>query len=173
MRFNEDIISLWNRNADAADGTVQKLQGQMRRLMRLPQFISMEYKRHETSLTDKSSFRNTQVWRSGDAGLPPSGNSPAGAPPQESGGMSPPLAPAVSAMFSSVPSGPPLAVNARWSDAAPGGGGGGGGAGGGGFGPSSGGGGGMGNVGGPAKVWGKEGAPSGLPPARDLNSKWR
>ena len=183
VRFNEDIISLWNRNADSADGTVQKLQNQLRRAMRLPHFISMEYKRHETSLTDKSSFRNTQLWRSesaptsvGSGGGVGLGGSSAGGPQASS--ASPPLAPAVSAMFSSVPSGPPLGVNARWGSSPPGGGGGGG-AGGagraGGFGHanSGGAGGGMGNAGGVAKVWGKEGAAGGLPPARDLNSRWR
>ena len=65
VRYNEDIISLWNRNADNLDAN-GKIRDQMRRAMRLPQYISMEYKRHEVSITDKSSFRNTMVWRTGD-----------------------------------------------------------------------------------------------------------
>mmetsp|Transcript_66635 Transcript_66635/g.134325 ORF Transcript_66635/g.134325 Transcript_66635/m.134325 type:complete len:356 (-) Transcript_66635:284-1351(-) len=59
IRFNEDIISLWNRNADNAEAN-SKIRDLMRKHMCLPQFISMEYKRHEVSLVDKSSFRNTQ-----------------------------------------------------------------------------------------------------------------
>lgn len=40
----------------------------MRKLLNLPQFVSLEYKRHDTSLNDNSSFRNTTVWRSGEKG---------------------------------------------------------------------------------------------------------
>ena len=66
VRFSEDILSIWNRNADNADG-VQKLHDGVKRLLDLPPFIPMEYKRHAESLNDKSSFRNTQVWRGGPA----------------------------------------------------------------------------------------------------------
>jgi hypothetical protein len=36
----------------------------MRRILKLPQFIAIEYKKHQDSIVDKSSFRNTVVWRS-------------------------------------------------------------------------------------------------------------
>lgn len=36
----------------------------MRKVLNLPQFVALEYKRHDTSLSDNSSFRNTTVWRS-------------------------------------------------------------------------------------------------------------
>jgi hypothetical protein len=36
----------------------------MRKVLNLPQFVALEYKRHDTSLNDKSSFRNTTLWRS-------------------------------------------------------------------------------------------------------------
>lgn len=160
VRFNEDIVSLWTRNADAPDGAVQKLQVQLRRAMRLPQFITMEYKRHEASLNP---FLNAQLWRAGDP-LPTGqglGGSPAGGPQGASAHGVPPLAPAVSAVFSAAqPSA--LGGNARWGNVASAGRGGGSAAGG---------------SAGPAKAWGKEGAtgypPSGPPPARDLNSRWR
>lgn len=62
IRFSEDIISLWNRNADNQEVT-DKIRDMMRRFMGLPNFIQMEYKRHTQSITDKSSFRNATVWR--------------------------------------------------------------------------------------------------------------
>lgn len=50
----------------------------MRRVLNLPQFVVLEYKRHDTSLSDNSSFRNTTAWRSdkaasGTEGQPSSG----------------------------------------------------------------------------------------------------
>ncbi|GMF12331.1 unnamed protein product [Phytophthora lilii] len=36
----------------------------MRKVLNLPQFVALEYKRHDTSLNDNSSFRNTTLWRS-------------------------------------------------------------------------------------------------------------
>ena len=35
----------------------------MRRVLKLPAFVPLEYKKHHDSLNDKSSFRNTVVWR--------------------------------------------------------------------------------------------------------------
>ena len=35
----------------------------MRRVLKLPTFITIEYKKHEDSLLDKSSYRNCVVWR--------------------------------------------------------------------------------------------------------------
>jgi translation initiation factor 4E len=52
VRFSEDVISLWNRNADNTEAT-EKIRDLMRRLMRIPSFIHIEYKRHELSLGDK------------------------------------------------------------------------------------------------------------------------
>lgn len=40
----------------------------MRKVLNLPQFVALEYKRHDTSLIDNSSFRNTTVWRSEKGG---------------------------------------------------------------------------------------------------------
>ncbi|OQR92393.1 eukaryotic initiation factor 4E [Achlya hypogyna] len=67
IRYNEDIISLWNRNADNNEACY-RIRDTMRKLLNLPQFVVLEYKRHDTSLNDNSSFRNTTVWRSGEKG---------------------------------------------------------------------------------------------------------
>lgn len=40
----------------------------MRRIMRLPSHVQIEYKKHQDSLVDKSSFRNPSlVWKAKDA----------------------------------------------------------------------------------------------------------
>ena len=62
IRGTEDIISVWNKSADNSEAT-GKIRDQMRRILKLPTFVPMEYKKHHDSLTDKSSFRNTVVWR--------------------------------------------------------------------------------------------------------------
>ncbi|KDO24377.1 hypothetical protein SPRG_10455 [Saprolegnia parasitica CBS 223.65] len=67
IRYNEDIISLWNRNADNNEACY-RIRDTMRKLLNLPQFVVLEYKRHDTSLNDNSSFRNTTVWRTGEKG---------------------------------------------------------------------------------------------------------
>ncbi len=49
----EDIISPRNHNADNAEATT-RIRDLIRRLLRLPPFISIEYKRHDASLGDNS-----------------------------------------------------------------------------------------------------------------------
>ncbi|KAE9007253.1 hypothetical protein PR003_g16410 [Phytophthora rubi] len=63
IRYNEDIISLWNRNADNNEACY-RIRDTMRKVLNLPQFVALEYKRHDMSLNDNSSFRNTTLWRS-------------------------------------------------------------------------------------------------------------
>lgn len=62
VRGSEDILSVWNKNADNMEAT-NKIRDQLRRLLHFPTFIPIEYKKHEDSITDKSSFRNTMVYR--------------------------------------------------------------------------------------------------------------
>ena len=50
---------------------------QLRRLLKLPTFITVEYKKHQDSMSDKSSFRNTVVWR------PPARTNTSGAAPYD------------------------------------------------------------------------------------------
>jgi len=59
IRYNEDIISLWNRNANAKEAKI-KIQETLRRLLQLPGNVGMEYKCHDASIRDNSSFRNTE-----------------------------------------------------------------------------------------------------------------
>ena len=57
IRHSEDIIAVWNRNADN-EGALHRIRETIQRVLRLPGFIRMEYKRHDASLRDNSSFRN-------------------------------------------------------------------------------------------------------------------
>lgn len=61
IRYSEDIVSIWNKTNDRE--ITDRLRDGIKRILQLPTFVHMEYKPHETSLQDKSSFRNTQVWK--------------------------------------------------------------------------------------------------------------
>lgn len=61
IRYSEDIVSIWNKTNDR--DITDRLRDGIKRILQLPSFVHMEYKPHETSLQDKSSFRNTQVWK--------------------------------------------------------------------------------------------------------------
>ncbi|KAG6473453.1 hypothetical protein ZIOFF_067369 [Zingiber officinale] len=58
IRLNEDILSVWNRNASDQKG-VMTLRDSIKRHLKLPQSYLMEYKPHDASLRDNSSYRNT------------------------------------------------------------------------------------------------------------------
>lgn len=62
IRYNEDIVSVWNKSADNRDAT-DRIRDSMKKILRLPPGVHMEYKPHQASLADKSSFRNTTVYR--------------------------------------------------------------------------------------------------------------
>lgn len=62
IRYSEDIISIWNKTSSDRD-TTDRLRDAIKKVLRLPGHVHMEYKPHQASLADKSSFRNTQVWR--------------------------------------------------------------------------------------------------------------
>jgi len=62
IRFQEDIISVWNRNADNQEAKLRILQT-LKRVLALPPTASVEYKRHDISIRDNSSFRNTESFR--------------------------------------------------------------------------------------------------------------
>ncbi|KAI9203802.1 translation initiation factor eIF 4e-like domain-containing protein [Polychytrium aggregatum] len=62
IRHSEDILSLWNRNAD--DSRVNlKIRDTLKKVLNLPANCVMEYKAHKSSITDNSSFRNTEMFR--------------------------------------------------------------------------------------------------------------
>ncbi|KAB2630523.1 eukaryotic translation initiation factor NCBP-like [Pyrus ussuriensis x Pyrus communis] len=58
IRFNEDILSVWNRNA-SDDHAVLALRDAIKWNLKLPHSYLMEYKPHDASLRDDSSYRNT------------------------------------------------------------------------------------------------------------------
>ncbi|EHA8588440.1 eukaryotic translation initiation factor NCBP [Cocos nucifera] len=58
IRFNEDILSVWNRNASDHQA-VMALRDSIKRHLKLPHSYLMEYKAHDASLRDNSSYRNT------------------------------------------------------------------------------------------------------------------
>ncbi|KAJ8486224.1 hypothetical protein OPV22_018709 [Ensete ventricosum] len=58
IRFNEDILSVWNRNA-SDHKAVMALRDSIKRHLKLPHSYLMEYKPHDASLRDNSSYRNT------------------------------------------------------------------------------------------------------------------
>ncbi|KAL6522356.1 hypothetical protein OROMI_031628 [Orobanche minor] len=58
IRFSEDILSVWNRNA-SDNQAVMGLRDSMKRHLKLPHSYVMEYKPHDASLKDNSSYRNT------------------------------------------------------------------------------------------------------------------
>jgi translation initiation factor 4E len=68
VRNNEDIISVWNKNADNKEAT-NAIRDQMRKSLKLPPFIAIEYKKHLDAKADGSSFRNpSMVWKASTRG---------------------------------------------------------------------------------------------------------
>ncbi|KAF8791138.1 eukaryotic translation initiation factor 4E type 2-like [Argiope bruennichi] len=61
IRFQEDIISVWNKTANDQHTTI-RIRDTLKRVLNLPPNTIMEYKTHNNSLRDKSSFRNTDVF---------------------------------------------------------------------------------------------------------------
>ncbi|KAG0318846.1 Eukaryotic translation initiation factor 4E type 2 [Dissophora globulifera] len=62
IRSTEDILSLWNQSAD--EGRLNlTIRDTMKRVLNLPADTTMEYKTHNDALKDKSSFRNTDIFR--------------------------------------------------------------------------------------------------------------
>ncbi|GIY82148.1 eukaryotic translation initiation factor 4E type 2 [Caerostris darwini] len=61
IRFQEDIISVWNKTANDQNTTI-RIRDTLKRVLNLPPNTALEYKTHNDSLRDKSSFRNTDVF---------------------------------------------------------------------------------------------------------------
>lgn len=66
VRNSEDIISIWNKNCENKEATY-KIVDQMRKILKLPNFITIEYKKHKEALGDGSSFRNAS-WNASGTG---------------------------------------------------------------------------------------------------------
>jgi len=56
IRFQEDIISVWNATAEDYEA-VQTIRNVLRQALNLPAQVSMEYRRHDVSIRDNCSFR--------------------------------------------------------------------------------------------------------------------
>lgn len=67
IRHVEDIVSVWNRRS-ADRETNERLRDAIKKTLQLPNSVHMEYKPHQASLQDKSSFRNTTVWKAKTGG---------------------------------------------------------------------------------------------------------
>jgi len=74
IRYSEDILAVWNKTATDREIT-ERIREALRKILQLPPHAHMEYKPHQTSLQDKSSFRNTQVWKPKEKGEPRRSNS--------------------------------------------------------------------------------------------------
>ena len=61
IRYQEDILSLWNRTAND-QLTTSRIRDTLKRVLNLPPNTIMEYKTHTDSLKDNSSYRNTDVF---------------------------------------------------------------------------------------------------------------
>jgi translation initiation factor 4E len=62
VRYNEDILGIWNRNAhDSA--CIERIRDSFKKILHLPPHAHLEYKPHQNSIQDRSSFRNTTVWK--------------------------------------------------------------------------------------------------------------
>ncbi|ORX73550.1 translation initiation factor eIF4e [Linderina pennispora] len=62
IRNSEDILSLWNRTAVDAKTNVH-IRDIIKQVLEVPAETIMEYKAHNDSLKDNSSFRNTDVYK--------------------------------------------------------------------------------------------------------------
>ncbi|XP_051947382.1 eukaryotic translation initiation factor 4E type 2-like isoform X1 [Xyrauchen texanus] len=58
--LQEDILSIWNKTAND-QVTTSRIRDTLRRVLNLPPNTIMEYKTHNDSLKDNSSFRNTKI----------------------------------------------------------------------------------------------------------------
>jgi len=61
VRFQEDIISVWNRSANNMKLT-SRIKEILKKVLNLPLNTILEYKMHTDSLKDNSSFRNTDFF---------------------------------------------------------------------------------------------------------------
>ncbi|KAJ2340576.1 hypothetical protein GGF43_006383, partial [Coemansia sp. RSA 2618] len=62
IRNSEDIVSLWNKTALDTKSTLH-IRDTMKLVMGLPPACILEYKAHNDSLRDNSSFRNTDIYK--------------------------------------------------------------------------------------------------------------
>lgn len=64
VRYQEDIISLWNRTGNNADIRYE-ICCELCSALELPADTKLEYKKHDESVKDHSSFKNTILYQAG------------------------------------------------------------------------------------------------------------
>lgn len=64
--FFPKILGIWNKNNDRE--VIGLLRDAIKKVLNLPPQANMEYKPHQAAMQDKSSFRNTEVWKSKASG---------------------------------------------------------------------------------------------------------
>ena len=57
VRYQEDILSFWNKSADSRRVCMQ-IRTTLCSVLQLPMDASLEYKKHTDSMRDNSSYRN-------------------------------------------------------------------------------------------------------------------
>jgi|UPI000581A1D0 translation initiation factor 4E len=62
IRHSEDIIGIWNRTSVDRD-IIERIRDALKKILQLPSHAQMEYKPHQTSMQDRTSFRNTRTWK--------------------------------------------------------------------------------------------------------------
>lgn len=62
VRFQEDILSIWNRTSSDYHST-NRIRDTLRRVLNLPPNTVLEYKTHNDSLKHNASFRHTDVFK--------------------------------------------------------------------------------------------------------------
>ena len=60
VRYQEDILSIWNKSADSRRVCMQ-IRDTLRNVLALPLEATMEYKKHTDSMRDNSSYRNANA----------------------------------------------------------------------------------------------------------------
>ncbi|EOD07774.1 hypothetical protein EMIHUDRAFT_460036 [Emiliania huxleyi CCMP1516] len=60
VRYQEDLLSLWNKSADSRRVCMQ-IRDTLRQVTGLPADATMEYKKHTDSMRDNSSYRNANA----------------------------------------------------------------------------------------------------------------
>jgi len=65
VRYSEDILGVWNKSSNDMD-MVQRIRDGIKKILQLPSHANMEYKPHQNSMQDRSSFRNT--WKKPEGG---------------------------------------------------------------------------------------------------------
>ena len=81
VRYSEDILGVWNRSSQDT-ASVERIRDSVKKILQLPPHAHLEYKPHQNSIQDRSSFRNTQVWkpksleerRASSTSIPPQGS---------------------------------------------------------------------------------------------------